>query len=927
MKEQHKKELISNSYKINLNDDNLDDLLILYKYLNVPISYLKSFYNITKSLDKIYKSSFLSKEFVKMSKIKLNIEKLKKNIENREKIIEILIKYNNYLNKNNTIINSKTLTEELKLIFKDLRIVSINIILLIKKLQKQISYDSSYGKFTLKEIINYDNYLMKMKNDVLFLNKSCLNKFFNFNEIFDTFFTNLKREINYDEKIGNLIIKCQYFLIKESIQMDMKNNLNKEKNKKNNVKNDDKNNLNRFAKKDDDDDSEESSDEEEEESEEESEESKKNEEKPQEGKKSNDKNINNKNNNNNKNKEKQNENKNNNKNNEKNENKNNEKNNINNKNNNNNNNNQNNNNKNENNNKNNNNKNNENKNNNNNNNENKNIEKLESKPVILNSIENISIEFTYENLTGNESTISKKYSEYYKKIPQELIQNFNIQPSLNYYLTGIFPQIFLISKEKKSFGLAIISFISETQLKILNFSTIEMKNFSLIFSDLIKYLKKNFNFEEILIDFYYTKIENKFIINKNIENILIKELKFKWILMENDGLNRKIKYKISNEFFNEKKSLNLIKAKNYFLFNLKNINNENNLIESNLDKTFEKFNSMKNGEKEINIFPLYSLFCEMMYNNEYEVNLPEREFMNQEVMKEISENIIKNFINVSYKKFKNFVEENYKNNFDLIQLNNIFDDENNSNENNENSNENEKNSNEKNSEKNSNEKNSNEKNENSNEKNSNENKKFLCGGILDLNINFNNVISTKIDNKKYNVIFDENIQILTVNETNEIFYLIPTKNEKISLILYEKKENKKSKLNEFFNTKNNNNEITLFEYFNEIYNKINNNNIQTKKRIFLPIFNEKKYLNFNVPKLLENYTIDASDQNTYNIENYEQGSNFENEFDSKSEKNYIEFNIEKDDLIIKNDFIIAVINYDVLNEFEIPSLITFLVNI
>ena len=78
MKEQHKKELISNSYKINLNDDNLDDLLILYKYLNVPISYLKSFYNITKSLDKIYKSSFLSKEFVKMSKIKLNIEKLKK---------------------------------------------------------------------------------------------------------------------------------------------------------------------------------------------------------------------------------------------------------------------------------------------------------------------------------------------------------------------------------------------------------------------------------------------------------------------------------------------------------------------------------------------------------------------------------------------------------------------------------------------------------------------------------------------------------------------------------------------------------------------------------------------------------------------------------------------------------------------------------
>jgi len=450
-----------------------------------------------------------------------------------------------------------------------------------------------------------------------------------------------------------------------------------------------------------------------------------------------------------------------------------------------------------------------------------------------------------------------------------------------------------------------------------------MKNFSLIFSDLIKYLKKNFNFEEILIDFYYTKIENKFIINKNIENILIKELKFKWILMENDGLNRKIKYKISNEFFNEKKSLNLIKAKNYFLFNLKNINNENNLIESNLDKTFEKFNSMKNGEKEINIFPLYSLFCEMMYNNEYEVNLPEREFMNQEVMKEISENIIKNFINVSYKKFKNFVEENYKNNFDLIQLNNIFDDENNSNENNENSNEN----NEISDEKNSNEKNSNEKNENSNEKNSNENKKFLCGGILDLNINFNNVISTKIDNKKYNVIFDENIQILTVNETNEIFYLIPTKNEKIVLILYEKKENKKSKLNEFFNTKNNNNEITLFEYFNEIYNKINNNNIQTKKRIFLPIFNEKKYLNFNVPKLLENYTIDASDQNTYNIENYEQGSNFENEFDSKSEKNYIEFNIEKDDLIIKNDFIIAVINYDVLNEFEIPSLITFLVNI
>jgi hypothetical protein len=67
------------------------------------------------------------------------------------------------------------------------------------------------------------------------------------------------------------------------------------------------------------------------------------------------------------------------------------------------------------------------------------------------------------------------------------------------------------------------------------------------------------------------------------------------------------------------------------------------------------------------------------------------------------------------------------------------------------------------------------------------------------------------------------------------------------------------------------------------------------------------------------------EQNSYRIQNFSQLSQFV--FDEDKSKNLLEIKLnEKDDIIIKNNFIMAIINYDALNELEVPTIMTFLVN-
>jgi hypothetical protein len=261
------------------------------------------------------------------------------------------------------------------------------------------------------------------------------------------------------------------------------------------------------------------------------------------------------------------------------------------------------------------------------------------------------------------------------------------------------------------------------------------------------------------------------------------------------------------------------------------------------------------------------------------------EYMNMEVMKDISEDLIKNFIKIDKDTFIKYINEEYskiKIEKEKIGSKLISDKEN-----------------------------------------------FNCGSIFDMSISFENMISTKINNKIYNKIWyiEDNsfIQKLELKETEEIFYLLPTKNEKISVMIYEEnKQNKKSQLNNYFE-KDKENEMTLFQYMNKIYQDIIPIENENKKGIFIPPFSNSKFINFDNPKLLDEFTVDNMEQNSYRIQNFSQLSQFV--FDEDKSKNLLEIKLnEKDDIIIKNNFIMAIINYDALNELEVPTIMTFLVN-
>ena len=439
--------------------------------------------------------------------------------------------------------------------------------------------------------------------------------------------------------------------------------------------------------------------------------------------------------------------------------------------------------------------------------------------------------------------------------------------------------------------MSFINFIESYKLFISNFSTNTIEDYKDILNDFIDFLKNNYIFEELFLDFYYNHIDGKFIQNKDLEKILTKEIKFKWVNMENDGTIRKIKYKLINPNFKEKKRNegDIIKIKDMAYIQFKNIQGENatNMNDSDLDKTkgIINMNSIIKGEEEINIFPLFSLFCEMMYNGEYGVESQSMEYMNMEVMKDISEDLIKNFIKIDKDTFIKYINEEYS----KIKI----------------------------------------EKEKFGSKLISDKENFNCGSIFDMSISFENMISTKINNKIYNKIWyiEDNsfIQKLELKETEEIFYLLPTKNEKISVMIYEEnKQNKKSQLNNYFE-KDKENEMTLFQYMNKIYQDIIPIENENKKGIFIPPFSNSKFINFDNPKLLDEFTVDNMEQNSYRIQNFSQLSQFV--FDEDKSKNLLEIKLnEKDDIIIKNNFIMAIINYDALNELEVPTIMTFLVN-
>ena len=210
-------------------------------------------------------------------------------------------------------------------------------------------------------------------------------------------------------------------------------------------------------------------------------------------------------------------------------------------------------------------------------------------------------EFFIELYNSKLSSLELIYKEYYKQIPEKIKYGFNIQSSLIKYINGIYPKILCIGKVKFN-----------NYNKILNISSISCLNeskFEQVLLNAIDFCQEFFYFENIMIELYYLNKNGQFILYTDLENIIKSKAKFKWVNMINDGINRKIKYKlVKNNLKNNNKDIkeNII--------NLKEVN----II------AYEEENKYKRRDIRdlafINDFSINYLLLEMIGQHNYKIN-------------------------------------------------------------------------------------------------------------------------------------------------------------------------------------------------------------------------------------------------------------------------------------------------------------------
>ena len=153
---------------------------------------------------------------------------------------------------------------------------------------------------------------------------------------------------------------------------------------------------------------------------------------------------------------------------------------------------------------------------------------------------------------GKISNLEKMYNDFYAEVPQTLINTFNLNKDINFYSKGIYPMIIIEKENNKLISFISIS-VSTERPNTLSLNTIcSLKNLKDCFNNLFNLLKQNkINFQLLLLDLYYEFKEGKYILDEEINLLICKILKFRWMKLENlsNGVRyQKLKY--TNAEFN-----------------------------------------------------------------------------------------------------------------------------------------------------------------------------------------------------------------------------------------------------------------------------------------------------------------------------------------------------------------------------------------
>ena len=540
---------------------------------------------------------------------------------------------------------------------------------------------------------------------------------------------------------------------------------------------------------------------------------------------------------------------------------------------------------------------------------------LDNIKIEVDPIKKVYSNFTIELYRDKFSSLKNIYKNYYTQIPEKLKIGFNIQSNIEKYISGIYPKILIIKKKisnEEIIGIITLNYIAynsnvimigknrsnnyNKMLSISSISCLDETQFGDILVNTIDFCKEFFYFENIILQLYYLNKNGKFILYTDLEKIIKNKANFKWINMENDGVNRKIKYKYINTNTNEEngnefsnniinlKSVNVIgyeQAKNYNVMDIRQLSFINDfsinymLLEMIGQKNYKVYDKKNDGNNYINMITNKITFKK--------INHLCADFL----ISQIGEaNEIKSFIKEN---------ENVFNNSEIIKKidQRIF------------------------------------------------YELYFSLAIININNSFKNIIKRKYNGYIYNILFNDQINEFTIKDNNNNdmqFYLIKACEHNTSIIIYELKKNETLEdiIKIIINKDEKNHEKNISEVFKDLFAKVNKKPDKINKNIYIPSFkillsqivfrpsvfsdvvleNEQNKYKINCLNFIEELTFGVDEpfivqQNLMEIDNFCLHNNLLDDFEGE--------------IIINNDFIISVVNNDLIFDLQIPTVSTFLV--
>ena len=500
-------------------------------------------------------------------------------------------------------------------------------------------------------------------------------------------------------------------------------------------------------------------------------------------------------------------------------------------------------------------------------------------------------------IPSNEKSLIDLYNTYLISVPENIKLSFDINNDIYYYSNiGLYPKLILFkdNKENKNLlGICTISYnpsinpsqnFSKKILMITSISCINGQKISKILKNLIIFCEKNeILYDAIEVDLHYIKKEDgSYLLDKDLEKEIKSETKFKWVRLENDGEKRRIKY--------------------HYLQSINNINNNSNV--NYINSIYLNNYVLIKFLEETGINGITSLEYSKLY---FIINLIKKYYLleNSKNVSEDIENIMNNLKGLKLKKivrilsdYSNAIQTTNTNfrddycmndNYNLEYINKFMDiiDKNKSTEND-----------------------------------------IICVNFNNIITNFSNIIKAKIDNYEYNIISMNNyiIEAFNMNENNnnnndDFIYFTKSETENISFIFYEIK---------ISNNDLSKDENDIKTIFNKILKKIlvkdSEEPIKSFKKIGIPSFVYKKENNeensnndFNIIKnnvLIEEENLEFCCENNSN-------NDIKYSFSVDLNKNMEENDEIK---IIKNNFILAVLNPDLVLDYHLPSMNIFYID-